>query len=527
MDGGRGRDPRVRRPGCGERRRLPPAVDGHLGARGRAARRPTSGCSSCSSPTGASAARVLRLLELTGVGPPTARAAPVAPALRGVLRAVAQTAGGRRPETRRTLAVRCRPPRPRRRSRRATRLDRLPALLRERILVLDGAMGTMVQRYRLSRGRLPRRALRRPPEGRPRQQRPAVPDPPDVVREIHAAYLAAGADIVSTNSFTATRIAQADYGLSDLAGEINEAAAAARARGRRRRRGRRRPPAVRGRLARARPTARGSISPDVNDPAARNVASPSWPRRTARPPRASRAAAPTSCSSRRSSTRSTPRPRSSRSRRRSRRSAAGIPVVISGTIVDASGRTLSGPDAGGVLDQHPARQPDARRAQLRARRQAAARARRRDEPPRRRAARRLPQRRPAQRARRLRRDAGPDRHGARRVGARGPDQPRRLVLRAARPSTRRRSRRPSPASRRASCRDPRHATRLAGLEPLVDPDARRRVRQHRRADQRHRLPPVRAPDAGDRRRGRRRTARRRRPRTTRSRSPATRSPTAP
>ena len=90
------------------------------------------------------------------------------------------------------------------------------------------------------------------------------------MREVHRAYLAAGADIVSTNSFTATRIAQADYDLGHLAREINEAAARlareaadeAEARDGR-------PRYVAGSLG---PTNRtGSLSPDVNDPAARNV----------------------------------------------------------------------------------------------------------------------------------------------------------------------------------------------------------------------------------------------------------------
>ena len=96
---------------------------------------------------------------------------------------------------------------------------------------------------------------------------------PTIVREIHAAYLEAGADVVSTNSFTATRIAQADYGLSDVAGEINEAAARlareaadeAEARDGR-------PRYVGGSVGPTNRTA--SISPDVNDPAARNVSFP-------------------------------------------------------------------------------------------------------------------------------------------------------------------------------------------------------------------------------------------------------------
>ena len=149
-------------------------------------------------------------------------------------------------------------------------MERLPALLRDRILVLDGAMGTMVQRYRFSEADFRGERFADHPRDVRGNTDLLCLTRPDAVREIHAAYLAAGADIISTNSFTATRIAQADYGMADLAGEINEASArlareaadaAEAADGR--------PRYVAGSLG---PTNRtGSISPDVNDPAARNV----------------------------------------------------------------------------------------------------------------------------------------------------------------------------------------------------------------------------------------------------------------
>src|SRR3954453_603760 len=110
-------------------------------------------------------------------------------------------------------------------SARQERLARLPSLLRERILVLDGAMGTLLQRHRFSeadfrgtRFAAHHRDLRGDSDLLSLTQ-------PDAVREVHRAYFAAGADIVSTNSFTATRVSQADYGLSDIACEMNEAAA--------------------------------------------------------------------------------------------------------------------------------------------------------------------------------------------------------------------------------------------------------------------------------------------------------------
>ena len=152
----------------------------------------------------------------------------------------------------------------------ATRMALMPALLRERILVLDGAMGTMVQRYRFSeedfRGE---RFADHPKDVRGNTDLLNLTRP-DAIREIHAAYLGAGADIISTNTFTATRIAQADYGLSHIAGELNEAGARlARAAADDAEAADGRPRFVAGSLG---PTNRtGSISPDVNDPAARNV----------------------------------------------------------------------------------------------------------------------------------------------------------------------------------------------------------------------------------------------------------------
>ena len=97
----------------------------------------------------------------------------------------------------------------------------LTALLTQRILVLDGAMGTMIQRHTLQRGRVPRRALRRLAERPQGQQRPAHLTQPDAISGIHRAYLEAGADLVETNTFNAQRISLADYGMQDLAYELN------------------------------------------------------------------------------------------------------------------------------------------------------------------------------------------------------------------------------------------------------------------------------------------------------------------
>ena len=109
---------------------------------------------------------------------------------------------------------------------RARRLAALERLLSERILVLDGAMGTMIQRHDLSEADFRGDALRLAPERPPGLQRPAQHHPPDIIGGIHDAYLSAGADLIETNSFNATSIALADYALSPLARELNRAAAA-------------------------------------------------------------------------------------------------------------------------------------------------------------------------------------------------------------------------------------------------------------------------------------------------------------
>lgn len=139
----------------------------------------------------------------------------------------------------------------------------------ERILVLDGAMGTMIQ-------------AEKPDEATYRGARFAghgqdvagnnellTLSQPDMIRRIHTAFLEAGADILSTNTFSANRISQADYGLEEISLELNEAAArlareaaaAAATPGR--------PRWVAGAIGPTNQTA--SISPDVNDPGMRKV----------------------------------------------------------------------------------------------------------------------------------------------------------------------------------------------------------------------------------------------------------------
>jgi len=150
-----------------------------------------------------------------------------------------------------------------------TRGGEFARLLGERILILDGAMGTMIQRYKLSEADF--RGERFATHGKDLKGDNELLSlvRPDVISEIHRQYLEAGADVIETNTFGATSVAQGDYGLPELAYEMNlESARLARAacdacstpeR----------PRFVAGALGPQPKTA--SISPDVNDPGARNV----------------------------------------------------------------------------------------------------------------------------------------------------------------------------------------------------------------------------------------------------------------
>ena len=111
-----------------------------------------------------------------------------------------------------------------------TRAAELPRLLQQRILVIDGAMGTMIQRYKLTEADYRGTRFKDHPKDLKGNNELLQFSRPDVLREIHEAYLAAGADIVETNTFGATSIAQEDYGLAHVAREMNvEAARIARA----------------------------------------------------------------------------------------------------------------------------------------------------------------------------------------------------------------------------------------------------------------------------------------------------------
>ncbi|MEM8208739.1 methionine synthase [Morganella morganii] len=147
----------------------------------------------------------------------------------------------------------------------------LKKTLNQRILILDGAMGTMIQRYALNekeyRGE---RFADWPVDLKGNNDLLSITQP-DIIREIHHAYLEAGADIIETNSFNSTVISMADYQMESLSDEINEAAAklARECADEWTRKTPKKPRYVAGILGPTNRTA--SISPDVNDPAYRNV----------------------------------------------------------------------------------------------------------------------------------------------------------------------------------------------------------------------------------------------------------------
>jgi 5-methyltetrahydrofolate--homocysteine methyltransferase len=147
--------------------------------------------------------------------------------------------------------------------------SRLRALLARRILVLDGAMGTMIQRYRLTEADYRGERFAGFAHDVKGNNELLCLTRPDVIAEIHAQYLAAGADLIETNTFGATSIAQADYRMPELAREMNLAAARIAREQADRYATPERPRFVAGALGPQPKTA--SISPDVNDPGARNV----------------------------------------------------------------------------------------------------------------------------------------------------------------------------------------------------------------------------------------------------------------
>jgi 5-methyltetrahydrofolate--homocysteine methyltransferase len=144
------------------------------------------------------------------------------------------------------------------------------ALLKQRVVIMDGAMGTMIQRHRCDEAQYRGARFKEWRSDVKGNNDLLTLTQPKIVADIHRAYLAAGADVISTNTFSSTAISQADYGMAEFVYELNlEAARLARqvadevsaASGVQR--------FVAGALGPTNRTA--SLSPDVNDPGFRNI----------------------------------------------------------------------------------------------------------------------------------------------------------------------------------------------------------------------------------------------------------------
>jgi 5-methyltetrahydrofolate--homocysteine methyltransferase len=101
----------------------------------------------------------------------------------------------------------------------------IKSLLKERILIIDGAMGTMIQRYKLTEEDYRGERFKDWPSDVRGNNDLLCLTQPHIIREIHGHYLEAGADIIETNTFNSQKISLADYGMESLAYEINFAAA--------------------------------------------------------------------------------------------------------------------------------------------------------------------------------------------------------------------------------------------------------------------------------------------------------------
>jgi 5-methyltetrahydrofolate--homocysteine methyltransferase len=150
-----------------------------------------------------------------------------------------------------------------------TRAKELPGILRKRIAILDGAMGTMIQRFKLTEENFRSERFKDFHKDVKGNNELLSLTRPDVILDIHRGYLASGADLIETNTFGATTIAQADYDMQEYAVEMNAASTKLARRACDEFSTADKPRFVVGALGPTPKTA--SLSPDVNDPGARNV----------------------------------------------------------------------------------------------------------------------------------------------------------------------------------------------------------------------------------------------------------------
>ncbi len=224
---------------------------------------------------------------------------------------------------------------------RAERIAAFRRLLEERIVFLDGAMGTMIQGHRLDESGYRGERFRDWPRDLRGNNDLLVLSQPRIIESIHRAYLEAGADVIETNTFNSSAPSQADYGMEGLVYELNyEAARIARRAADAVARETGEPRFVAGALG---PTSRtASLSPDVNDPGFRNI---SFDELVATYSEASRALLEGGADLLLVETIfDTLNAKAALYAARQEIDALGedIPIIVSGTITDASGRTLSG-----------------------------------------------------------------------------------------------------------------------------------------------------------------------------------------
>ena len=222
------------------------------------------------------------------------------------------------------------------------RVDALRAALAQRILLLDGAMGTMIQGYQLVESNFRGERFRDAAQPLAGNNDLLTLSAPQIISEIHTAYLDAGADIVETNTFNATRASQADYGLEDLAFELNEEAAklARAACDAATLKTPNKPRFVAGIIGPTSKTA--SLSPDVNDPGFRNTSFDELVEDYSNSARGLISGGADILMIETAFDTLNAKAGIFAVRRVLAELALDIPIMISGTITDASGRTLSG-----------------------------------------------------------------------------------------------------------------------------------------------------------------------------------------
>jgi 5-methyltetrahydrofolate--homocysteine methyltransferase len=224
---------------------------------------------------------------------------------------------------------------------RTPRGDAFTALLAQRLVILDGAMGTMIQRHRLSEEQFRGERFAAWRSDLRGNNDLLVLTQPQIIADIHRAYLAAGADVISTNTFNSSTVSQADYGMQSLVGELNLAAARIARQvaddvgaqsGTQR--------FVAGALG---PTSRtASLSPDVNDPGFRNISFDELVSAYSEATRALMAGGVDAILI--ETVFDTLNAKAALYAVREVFDEVGteLPIIVSGTITDASGRTLSG-----------------------------------------------------------------------------------------------------------------------------------------------------------------------------------------